>query len=100
MKKAEKLKREQEETQQAEKEKEETSEKGEMFKLETVKTEAAIPDACTVTVEGVEDAPTDNPMGMSEDATDTEDMHQLVIWRHQDLISSCRRGIPWIVIFF
>lgn len=79
MKKAEKLKREQEETQQAEKEKEETSEKGEMFKLETVKTEAAVPDACTVTVEGVEDAPTDNPMGMSEDATDTEDMHQLVI---------------------
>lgn len=80
MKKAEKLEREQEEKEKQQAEKEgEKSEKEEALKLEAVKTETVPPDACTVTVEGGEDTPTDNPMSMTEDATDREDVHQSVI---------------------
>ncbi|KAG5280988.1 hypothetical protein AALO_G00066220 [Alosa alosa] len=66
--KAEKLKKEQEEKEEGEK-----SEKQEAFKIEMVKNETVMSDACTVPMEEVEDAPTDNPMGVTNDNTDNTD---------------------------
>ena len=72
--KAEKLKKELEEMQRVKREEEEKSEKEEGFKLDMLNTEKGRSDACMVTVEGVEDVPTDNSMGVTDNKADTEDM--------------------------
>ncbi|XP_012684003.2 urea transporter 2 isoform X2 [Clupea harengus] len=72
--KAEKLKKELEEMQRVKREEGEKSEKEEGFKLDMLNTEKGRSDACMVTVEGVEDVPTDNSMGVTDNKADTEDM--------------------------